>query len=109
MSLLPRKARKLCFSAVAQICCMTEFSQGWERPFCADKHSTGRSLTDCLTNRVHVTNNSRRRQLNLHKTKASALMEIVSSLNFEKKKKYESIPLNKIRDMQLSAFDLLRL
>lgn len=55
-----------------------------------------------------MTNNLKRGQLNLSKTNASVLTESTSRLNFEKKKKYENIYLNEIRDMQLSAFDLLR-
>lgn len=53
-------------------------------------------------------NNLKRWQLNLNETNASVLTENTSSLNSEKKKKYQNISLNKIRDMQLSVFDLLR-
>lgn len=55
-----------------------------------------------------MTNNFKKWQLNLRKTNASVLTESTSSLNFEKKKKYKNISLNKIRDMRLSAFGLLR-
>lgn len=52
-----------------------------------------------------MTNNLKKRQLNLGKTNASVLTESTLSL---KKKKYKNISLNKIRDMRLSAFGLLR-
>lgn len=62
---------------------------------------TKRSLTVCHVKQIYMTNNWKRWQLNLHKTSASVLTESTSSLNFEKKKKYENIYLNKIRDMNL--------
>lgn len=52
--------------------------------------------------------NLKRWQLNLHKTNASVLTKSTSTLNVGKKKKNENISLNKIRDMKLSAFDLLK-
>jgi len=64
---------------------------------------TNQSLIVCLIKPIHMTNNLKRWLLHLHMTSGST-----SSLNFEKKNKYENISLNKIRDMQLSVFHLLR-
>lgn len=69
---------------------------------------TKRSLTVCHVKQIYTTNNWKRWQLNLHKRSASVLTKSTSNLNFEKNKKYENISLNKIRDMQLFTFDLLR-